>query len=93
MLNWTKFYLSNQSYQVQIDGVLCEEAPCLSDVPQGSVIGPLLFLLYINDLPAALGDSAFLFADDVKMVFRDPNQATFSTHFLPPGPGRGNGAY
>ncbi len=30
---------------------------------------PLLFLLYINDLPAALGDSAFLFADDVKMVY------------------------
>ncbi len=68
VLNWIKSYLSNLSYQVQIDGVLSEEASCLSGVPLGSVIGPLLFL-YINDLPTALGDSAFLFADDVKMVF------------------------
>ncbi len=67
--NWIKSYLSNRSYQVQIDGIVSEEAPCHSGVPQGSVIGPLLFLLYINDLPAALGDSAFLFADDVKMVY------------------------
>ncbi len=69
VLNWIKSYLSNRSYQVQIDGVLTEEAPCHSGVPQGSVIGPLLCLFYINDLPAALGDSAFLFADDVKVVF------------------------
>ncbi len=55
--------------QVQIDGAFSDVAPCLSGVPHGSVIGPLIFLLYINDLPAALGDSAFLFADDVKMVF------------------------
>ncbi len=47
VLNWIKSYLSNRSYQVQIDGVLSEEAPCLSGVPQGSVIGLLLFLLYI----------------------------------------------
>ncbi len=69
VINWIKSYLSNRSYQVQIDGVLSEEAPCHRGVPQGSVISPLLFLLYVNDLPAALGDSALLFADDVKMVF------------------------
>ncbi len=69
VLNWIKSYLSNRSYQVHIDGVLSEEAPSHSGVAQGSVISPLLFLLYINDLPAALGDSAFLFGDDVKMVY------------------------
>ncbi len=58
-----------KSYQVHIDGVLPEEAPCLTCVPLGSVIALLLFLLYGNDLPAALGDFAFLFADDVIMVF------------------------
>ncbi len=75
VLNWIKSYLSNRSYQVQIDGVLSEEAPCLRGVPQGSVIGPLLFLLYINDLPAALGDYAFLFVDD----FLPPSSSLSST--------------
>ncbi len=70
VLNWIKSYMSNRSYQVQIDGILSEEATCHSGFPQGSVIGPLLFLLYMNDLPAAIGDSALIFADDVKMVYR-----------------------
>ncbi len=69
VLNWIKSYLSDRSYQVQIDGILSLEAPCLSGVHQGSIIGPLLFLLYKNVLPAALGKSAFLFADNVKMVY------------------------
>ncbi len=43
VLNKIKFYLSNRSYQVQIDGFFSKEVPCLSGDPQGSVIGPLLF--------------------------------------------------
>ncbi len=92
VLNWIKPYPSNRSYQVQIDGVIFEESPCLSGLPEGSVIGPLLFRLYINDLPTALGDSAFLFADDVKMVFP---RSQFSRLLFPlsPVPGQGNGTY
>ncbi len=41
-----------------------------SGVPRGSVIGPLLFLLFVNDLPGVLEALALLFADDVKMVTR-----------------------
>ncbi len=73
--NWIEPYLSNRSYEVQKDGVLSEEAACFSGVPQCSVIGPLLFLLYINDLSAALDDATFLFADDVKMVFPRPQSS------------------
>ncbi len=58
VLNWMKFYLSNRSQQARIDGVLSEEAPCLSGVPRSSVIGQLLFQSYINDPPNAPGDSA-----------------------------------
>ncbi len=75
VLNWIKSYLSNRT--VQIDGILSEEAPCLSGVPKVSVIGPLLFLLYISDLTVAPGDSAFIFADDVKCCTHDPNQVAF----------------
>ncbi len=41
-----------------------------SDAPQGSVIGPLLFLLFVNDLPDILEALTLLFADDVEMVTR-----------------------
>ncbi len=54
VVNLINSTLSNRSYQVQIDGILSEEAPCHSDVPQGSVIGPLLCLLYINYLLLSL---------------------------------------
>ncbi len=92
-LNWIKSYVSNRSYQVQINGVLSDEAPCPSGVPKGSAICPFIFLLYIHDPPTALGDSAFLLANDVKWCSRDPNQAAFFPLFLSPGPGRGNGTY
>ncbi len=44
LLNGIKSYMSNRSYPTQIDGILSQEAPCLSGIPQGSVFGPLLFL-------------------------------------------------
>ncbi len=54
VVKWFKSYLSNMSNQVQIDAVLSDEAPCLSSFSQGSGIDPLLSLLYVNDLHAAL---------------------------------------
>ncbi len=59
MLNCIKSYLYVPSYKAQIGGVLSNDTPCLSDVPKLSVVGPLVFLIYIyiDDLHAALGDS------------------------------------
>ena len=62
--NWIQSFLRNRSQQVQVEGKQSEKLPVLSGVPQGSVLGPCLFLAYINDLPDSIRSRARLFADD-----------------------------
>ena len=54
--------------QVVVGNAVSDTKPVLSGVPQGSVLGPLLFLLYINDLPDCVKSIVKLFADDLKMI-------------------------
>ena len=66
---WLKSYLSNRKHFVCFDSVLSNCLPVLSGVPQGSILGPLLFIVYINDLPTAITSvSSYLFADDTKFI-------------------------
>ena len=74
ILRWIKCFLSDRSQRVCIKGVLSDALPVLSGVPQGSVIGPLLFLIYINDLLDGISSSGKLFADDSKIYRRIINQ-------------------
>ena len=64
---WIEDFLRNRSQRVVCSGESSDWAPVLSGVPQGSVIGPILFLLYINDLPEEVNSTVRLFADDTIM--------------------------
>ena len=67
LLKWFVTYLSNRKQLVSINGSRSSILPVLSGVPQGSILGPLLFLIYINDLPQCISSgNVFLFADDTK---------------------------
>ncbi|BHF62672.1 hypothetical protein SprV_0200565700 [Sparganum proliferum] len=67
LLTWITDFLTGRSQTVCIEASTSTPTPVLSGVPQGSVLGPLLFLVYINDCVDDLGCSAILFADDVKL--------------------------
>ena len=61
---WIASWLSGRTQQVVLDGQASDPVPVLSGVPQGSVLGPVLFLVFINDLPDNIRSSVRLFADD-----------------------------
>ena len=63
-LSWIKAFLTNRSQRVIVEGEASESVKVLSGVPQGTVLGPLLFLCFINDLPSHVTSQARLFADD-----------------------------
>ena len=74
VIKWFKSYLSNRKFFVLLEGVFSEEGLLTCGVPQGSILGPILFLIYINDLPQALSETiSNLYADDTCIYYQHKN--------------------
>ena len=74
LLNWFDSFLSGRSQQVVVEGTKSETCTVTSGVPQGSVLGPILFLIYINDITINVHSEIRLFADDI-LLYRTINSS------------------
>jgi hypothetical protein len=70
VLGWISDFLSGRRQRVVVAGEVSGWAEVLSGVPQGSVLGPVLFICYINDMPDTISSMIYMYADDTKMAGR-----------------------
>ena len=71
LLKWISSFLTGRSQMVNIGSIKSDPFPIISGVVQGSVLGPLLFLIYINDITEGIiNGSPYLYADDLKIVYK-----------------------
>ena len=78
LLSWFTSYLTNRGHKVSIDGKLSGIKFINAAVPQGSVLGPLLFLVYINDITDGIESDIYLFADDTSIFRSGKNNIVLS---------------
>ena len=68
IIRWIESFLTNRSQQVIVDGHMSITAPIISGVPQGTVLGSILFLIFINDIASCVSHSTLrCFADDTRI--------------------------
>ena len=68
-IRWYKSYLTNRCFIVNVGNDFSSPGKLLCGVPQGSILGPLLFLLYVNGMPQAVNSDLLLYADDTCLIY------------------------
>lgn len=67
LFGWLEDFLRNRQQRVIVNGASSSWTDVLSGIPQGSILGPILFIIFVNDLPEVVGNVCKLFADDCKL--------------------------
>ena len=70
-IDWFKSYLSNRLFRVNLENCYSDPSNSTCGVPQVSILGPLLLLISVNDMPQAVRSSLFLYTDDFCLVSRE----------------------
>ena len=79
-VDWFRSYLSGRRQCVLVDGVTSDFGEVDCGVPQGSILGPILFLCYVNDMSVSLGCHLSLYADDATLVASGRNAAELGAY-------------
>ena len=69
-IGWFKSYLSNRLFRVNLGNCYSDLSNITCEIPQGSILGPLLFLIYVNDMPQAVKSNLVLYADESCLIFQ-----------------------
>ncbi|VDP30961.1 unnamed protein product [Echinostoma caproni] len=80
--NWFRAFLSGRTYKVRVRGCLSEVGSPTNKGPQGSILGPLLLLVYVNDIISGLEKPCFLYADDIKLVKNPDDRYSLQSDIL-----------
>ena len=67
---WSECYLSKRMLSVHVENSFSDKAIIICGVPQESILGPLLFILYVNDMVQAVNCDLLLYADDTGLIFQ-----------------------
>ena len=82
VITWFKSYLSELKFKININTSYSNPSNLICDVPQGFILGPLLFLLYANNLPQASANDSLLYTDDSCIVFQHENVTEIEKQLL-----------